>query len=79
MFSFISNIVLINLQHLNENKQMDTNSLDLQGIKKIGAVFLCFDTFYSLILAAGIVIYLSFVIINEELLKYVAVTANLFK
>ena len=44
---------------------------------KSGAVVLCFDIFYSLILAADMVIYLSFAIINGSLLNYVAVTASL--
>ena len=44
---------------------MDTDAFDVQE----GTVFLRFDIFYSLILAADIVIYLSFVIINDNLLK----------
>ena len=49
--------------------KMDTDAFDFQEIKKNGAVLLSFDTFYSLIVAADIVIYLSFVIINVNLLK----------
>ena len=50
------------------------------GNKKSGAVFLYFDNFYSLIfkLADNIIIYLSFVIIYDNLLKYVAVTTHFF-
>ena len=50
---------------------MDTYmyAFDLQFLKIEGAVLLCFDMFYSLIVAADIVIYLSFVIINDNLLK----------
>ena len=43
----------------------------------IGAVYLNFDRFYSLILADNIVIYLSFVIIYGNLLKYVAVAMKI--
>ena len=52
---------------------MDTIAFDHQGIKS-GTVFLCFDNFYSFILANNIVIYLSFAIIYGNLLKYITVT-----
>ena len=67
VFSFILNIASTNLQYENENKQMDMDVFDHQEIKS-GTVFLCFDThvFYSLILAADIVFYLSFVSINDN-------------
>ena len=48
---------------------MDTDVFNLQEIKKSGTVSLCFDIIYSLILAADIVVYLSFVIINGNLSK----------
>ena len=57
---------------------MDTDAFDLQE-KKSGTVFLCFDIFYSLIVVADIAIYLSFVIINDNPLKYVSVTAKHFQ
>ena len=41
-----------------------------------GAVLLYFDSFYSLILADIIVIYLSLVIIYGNLLKYLSLTAQ---
>ena len=47
--------------------------------KKCGTVFLCFDNFYSFILADNIVIYMSFVIIYDNLLKYVSVTGQLLQ
>ena len=43
------------------------------AFERVGAVFVCFDIFHSLIVAADIVIY----IINGNLLKKAAVTANL--
>ena len=46
--------------------EMDTDAFDLQEIK---CGTLSFDIFYSLILEAGIVLYLFFVIINGNLLK----------
>ena len=77
VFIFISNFDIINLWLENENKHMDTDTFVFQI--KSGSVFSSFDIFYSLIKAADIVIYLSFVIINDNVLKYVAVTAKLFK
>ena len=47
--------------------------------KKIGAVFLYVDNFYSLILEDNIVFDLSFVIIYGHLLKYIADTAQFFQ
>ena len=35
---------------------MDTGAFDLQEIKKNVKVFLCFDNFYSLLVAADIII-----------------------
>ena len=58
---------------------MCTDATDLQEMKKSGAVLLRLDIFYPLILAADIVIYLSFAIINGNLLKKVAVTAPLLQ
>ena len=55
---------------------MDTDVLDLQDLKGVGQSLY---RFYSLVLAADIVIYLSFVIINGNLLKKVAVTAKLLQ
>ena len=75
VFSFILNIVSTNLQSINQNKQMETDTFDLQDIKS-GTVFLSIDMFYSLILAADIVIYLSFISMNGNLFKQVAVTAK---
>ena len=44
---------------------MDTDAFNLQDIKcETEDSFSCFDIFYSLILAADFVIYLSFVILN---------------
>ena len=59
---------------------MDTDAFDFQEIKS-GAVFLLFDNFYSLILAADIVINLSFIKINGNLLKhmYITITAKLLQ
>ena len=48
------------------------------GNKKSGAVFLYFDNLYSSILADNNVIYLPFVIIHGNVLKYIAVTAQIF-
>ena len=53
---------------------MDTHAFDLQEIKRVGQSF-----YVSLILATDFVINLSFVIINGNLLKQVAVTAKLFQ
>ena len=39
--------------------------------KKSGAVFLYFDSFYTFILADNSVVYLAFVIIYDNLLKYI--------
>ena len=47
--------------------------------KKSMAVFLCFDRFYSLSLADNIAIYLSFIIIYDNHLKYVTVTGQLLR
>ena len=47
--------------------------------KERGSLFLYFDSFNSLMLADNIVIYLSFVIIYGNLLKYIAVTAQLLQ
>ena len=64
--------------HVVKHASMDTNVFDLQEIKKCGAVFM-FLHFYTLISAAGFVIFLSFInIINGNILKYVAVTAKHF-
>ena len=67
---------LTKLYHININKKNDINAFGLQNIKKSGAVFLYFEIFYSLILADNIIIYLSFVLIYGNHLKYVALTAN---
>ena len=50
---------------------MDNNVFDLQKLKTkgVGQSFLYLDNFYSLILASYLVIYLSFDIINGNLLK----------
>ena len=40
---------------------MEPDAFDIQEIKRVRAVSLCFDIYYSLILAIDIVIYLSFV------------------
>ena len=63
MYNFILNIFSIKLQHKNENKQFVFDLVEFQLIKDWGSL-LYFDTFYDLILAAYIVIYLSFVIIS---------------
>ena len=44
VFIFILNIGSTNLKLGNENKQMDTDGLDLQEIKRVGQSF-CFDIF----------------------------------
>ena len=67
------------LLHKIINKQKDRDVFDLQNIKKSGPVFLYFDHFFSLILADKNVIYLSFCIIYGNLLKYIAVTAQLLQ
>ena len=59
VFSFILNIVSTNLHHENENKQKGTDAFDISRNKKSGAIF------YVL----KFVIYLSFVIINGNILK----------
>ena len=65
VFRFILNIV-----STNENYQMNTDAFGLQEIKRVGQSFYFFDIFYSVILAAtDIVFYLSFVIINGNVLK----------
>ena len=65
----VSSLIL----HKNENRQMDTNAFDFKKS------FLYFHNFYSFILANNIDIYLSFVIIYVNLLKYIAVTAQLLQ
>ena len=45
-------------------------------MRKNLTIFSCFDIFYSLTIAADIVIYMYVVIINGNLLKYVAFTAK---
>ena len=47
---------------------MNTDAFDLQEKKREGHI-LCFDILYTLILADDIVNYLSFVILNDSLLK----------
>ena len=71
----ILNIASTKLWHKNINIKKDRDAFDLK-IKKSGAVFLRFDSFYSLILADNIIIYLLFIIIYDDLLKYVAVTGQ---
>ena len=61
-----------------KNKKMDVDAFDIQEIKRVRQS-LCFDIFYSLILAADIAIYLSFAIINDNLLKQAVVTAKHFQ
>ena len=56
-------------------EQMDTDAFDLQEIKRVGK----FWHFYYLLEAADIVIYLSFVIINGNLLKHAEITANILQ
>ena len=56
-------------------KQMDTDAFDLQEI----ILLLSFYVFtFFILLVPDIVIYLYFVIINDNLLKNVSVTAKLF-
>ena len=45
LFNFILNIVSTNLQHENENKQMDTDEFDIQEIKNSGALIFMFCHF----------------------------------
>ena len=61
----------------NVNKKKDRDAFDLQNIKRVEQSFIYFDSFYSLILANYIVIYLSLVIRYGNLLKYVTVIAQL--
>ena len=57
---------------------MQRDAFDLQNIKG-GVVFTYFDILYSFIIADNFVIYLSFVIICGNLLKYIEVTAQLLQ
>ena len=54
--------------HENKIKQLDTDAFDLQEIKRVQQYFTLWQ-FYSLIVAADIVKYLYFVIIEDNLLK----------
>ena len=80
MFSFILRIVSTKPKHENENR-IDFDAFYLQEIKNSGAVFFIytFDNFYSLILPDNIVISLSLVIINANLLKCLTITAHLLQ
>ena len=50
-------------------KQIDIDAFDLQEIKRVGQSFYVLTFFNSLILADDIVIYFSFIIINDNHLK----------
>ena len=59
---------------------MDTDAFDLKEKKEwVGQSLYVLTFLYSLILASDIVIYLFFVIINVNLLKYGAVTAKILQ
>ena len=76
----ILNIVSIKLYHESINKKKDRDAYYLQNINRVGQFFYILTVFiYSFILAAIIVIYLSVVIIYGNLLKYIAVTAQLLQ
>ena len=53
-------------RYQNQNKQMNTDAFELQEIKRVEQSFYVLTNF---ILAAEIVIYLPFVIINGKILK----------
>ena len=53
--------------------------LTLKDIKRVGAVFIYFDNFQSLMLADNIDMYLSFVIIYGNFLKYITAIAQLLQ
>ena len=57
---------------MKRNGRMKTDVFDLQEIKSVGQSFLCFEI--VLFFNQSIFIYLSFVIINGNLLKLVAIT-----
>ena len=57
------------MYHENDNKQMDTYAFDLQEIQRVRQYICVLTLFHSLIIADDIVIYLTFAIINDNLLK----------
>ena len=59
---------------------MDRDAFGLQIIKSVGqSIYILTFLFFILILADGIVIYFSFVIIYGNILKYITVTAQLLQ
>ena len=74
----ILNIVSTKLWLKNIIKKKDRDAFVLQNIENNRVAFLYFDSFYSLILADNIVVYLKFVIIHVhvKILKYMAITAQ---
>ena len=73
----ILNIVSTILKHKNINKKKDRDAFDLLNItKSVDQSFLYFDILYSLMLAYNIDIYLSFVIIYCNRLKYITVISQ---
>ena len=79
MFSFILNIVSPKPEHKNENRKIDFDAFFLQEIKRVGQSFYILTIFYYRILPNNIVIYVSLIIIYDNLLKYITVTANLLQ
>ena len=70
VFRVIFIIISTNLAHENKIKHMDTDEFDLQEIIRVGHSVLCFFILILvIIIAADIVVYSSFVIINVNVLK----------
>ena len=76
MFYLILNNVPTHLWH--ENKYTDIDASDLQVIKRVGQSFYTL-TFFILYRSTVIVVYLSFVIVNGNLLKWLTITAKLLQ
>ena len=58
---------------------METERLFFSGNKKSGTVFLYFDNFNSLFIPDNIAIYVSLIIIYDNLMKYITVTVHLLQ
>ena len=60
-----------------ENRQINFDTFKTSGNRMSGAILLHFDHFDSLTLAENIDIYLSFVIIYDNLLKYTCIAVTI--
>ena len=67
------------LKHRNINKNKDKDAFDLQNIIRVGQSFYSSTLLYSLISATKSVIYLSFVIVNGNLLNCETVRPQLLQ